>query len=64
MIITEKNLTPRIEPPTQTLPKPVPACVDLIDGDFNMMLFKVAKKLIMNKYQKKKNCACSVLRLF
>ncbi|KAL5108105.1 hypothetical protein TcWFU_008659 [Taenia crassiceps] len=51
----EENPTPRIEPPAQTLPKSVPDCEDLIDRDFNMLLFKVAKDLIMDEYQKKKN---------
>ncbi|VDK38104.1 unnamed protein product [Taenia asiatica] len=56
LVNTEENPTPRIEPPVQTPPNSVPAYEDLIDRDFNMMLFKVAKELIMDEYQKKKNC--------
>ncbi|KAH9280179.1 hypothetical protein ECG_06794 [Echinococcus granulosus] len=56
--------TPWIEPPAQTEtpsrvecpPRPVNTCEELVDRDFNMMLFKVAKELIMDEYQKKKNC--------
>ncbi|VDM35779.1 unnamed protein product [Hydatigera taeniaeformis] len=56
MVNTEENLTPRIESPIQTQLKPANTYEDLIDRDFNMMLFKVAKELIMDEYQKKKNC--------
>ncbi|KAL5960829.1 hypothetical protein TSMEX_011498 [Taenia solium] len=56
LVNTEENPTPRIEPPVQTPLTSAPAYEDLIDRDFNMMLFKVAKELIMDEYQKKKNC--------